>query len=597
MRKRVICAVMTIVSSAVIATGQRASAEAPLFVSVFIETPGPRGAVAVVGDSVMLGSAYEAPLVPGWGPSLARLLADRGWGPVHMAAGVGFQAGKFVANNPGANMSLWLTTQRAAGFDPPVIVVSIGPNDIIACSGNVQCAADDIRGFMDTAGDDHEVWWALQTAAIPSNQASWNEALQIVADERPNLTLWDWPAIQPGSGITLAADNTHLPGASQYLARSTLIADDVTTRLGVSRQIGGEVTPPAGGASYEYQPVGPQRLVDTRNTGQRLTAGGILTVDLPSLAPTLVAPDAAAAAINVTAADPAAAGFLTVWPCESERPIASSVNFLAGQARGAQATTLLGPGRTLCVFSNVATDVVVDLQGVFVPSGALRFAPINPPLRVIDTRNVGRSSNITIHAPLDAQAVAATLTVTGGKTSGFLSAYPCSGDVPTVSNVNWQPGETVAGAVFVPAAADHTFCIFTNSPVDVIVDVTGVFDTTATSQLRFTPVTPTRMVDTRIGTGGWRGHLGVGQTIEIGAAPDAATAVTGTITIVNPGVDGYLTGSVCGRPVGETSSVNGARSSVMANSLTVGLSPGGNLCINSLVASHTLFDTTGWWMP
>jgi hypothetical protein len=34
----------------------------------------------------------------------------------------------------------------------------------------------------------------------------------------------------------------------------------------------------------------------------------------------------------------------------------------------------------------------------------------------------------------------------------------------------------------------------------------------------------------------------------------------------------------------------------MANSLTVGLSPGGNLCINSLVASHTLFDTTGWWM-
>jgi hypothetical protein len=35
----------------------------------------------------------------------------------------------------------------------------------------------------------------------------------------------------------------------------------------------------------------------------------------------------------------------------------------------------------------------------------------------------------------------------------------------------------------------------------------------------------------------------------------------------------------------------------MANSLTVGLSPGGNLCITSLVASHTLFDTTGWWVP
>ena len=66
------------------------------------------------------------------------------------------------------------------------------------------------------------------------------------------------------------------------------------------------------------------------------------------------------------------------------------------------------------------------------------------------------------------------------------------------------------------------------------------------------------MVDTRVGTGGWRGHQGVGQTIEIGAAPDAAVAVTGTITMVNPGVGGYLTGTVCGQPAGATSSVNGA---------------------------------------
>ena len=72
----------------------------PNFVSVFIDTPGPRGSIAVVGDSVMLGSAYEPPLVPGWGPSLARMLADRGWGPVHMAAGVGFQAGKMVPGQP-----------------------------------------------------------------------------------------------------------------------------------------------------------------------------------------------------------------------------------------------------------------------------------------------------------------------------------------------------------------------------------------------------------------------------------------------------------------------------------------------------------------
>jgi hypothetical protein len=89
---------------------------------------------------------------------------------------------------------------------------------------------------MDTAGPDHEVWWAMQTAAIADNQNAWNEALQIVAAERPNLTLWDWPTIQQTSGIALAPDHTHLPGAAQYLARSTLIADDVTDRLGGSRR-------------------------------------------------------------------------------------------------------------------------------------------------------------------------------------------------------------------------------------------------------------------------------------------------------------------------------------------------------------------------
>src|SRR3954471_23791768 len=135
MRMRAISVVIAIVCGSITMTATAASAEPPLFVSVFIDTAGPRGGIAVVGDSVMLGSAYEAPLVPGWGPSVARMLADRGWGPVRMAAGVGFQAGKMVGGNPGANMSLSLTGQRATGFVPLVVVVSVARSDVIACSG------------------------------------------------------------------------------------------------------------------------------------------------------------------------------------------------------------------------------------------------------------------------------------------------------------------------------------------------------------------------------------------------------------------------------------------------------------------------------
>jgi hypothetical protein len=246
----------------------------------------------------------------------------------------------------------------------------------------------------------------------------------------------------------------------------------------------------------------------------------------------------------------------------------------------------------VCVFASAATDVIVDLQGVFVVSGGLTFGPLTP-ARVLDTRFTGRAATIPVSAPGGAAAVAITLTVTGGATAGFLAAYPCSAGRPDVSNVNWQAGETTAGAVFVPVGADGTLCVYTSSPVDVIVDVTGTFS--AGGALHFVPVAATRMVDTRTGTGGWWGRQGAGQTIEIGVAPDTAVAVTGTITMVEPSTAGYLTATACGLDE-VTSSVNAARNTVVANSLTTGLAPGGDLCIHSVVGTHTLFDTTGWWV-
>jgi hypothetical protein len=110
------------------------------------------------------------------------------------------------------------------------------------------------------------------------------------------------------------------------------------------------------------------------------------------------------------------------------------------------------------------------------------------------------------------------------------------------------------------------------------------------------PVTSTKTLDTRNGTGGWRGVQAKGQVLDIVAAPADAVAVTGTITMVAPFSSGYLTGSVCGAAAGQTSSVNAAQGQTIANSLTVALSAGGTVCINSFSATNTLFDTTGWWV-
>jgi hypothetical protein len=567
----------------------------PIFVELDKAVAGPRGPVAVVGDSVMLGSSYET---RGWGPSVAQMLVDRGWGPVRLKTGVGFQTGRLNANNPGADMSRWLRLQRASGFDPHVIMVSLGPNEILACSGSSACAEASIRYFVDVAGSDREVWWSLITMTDAADQRAWNDALRRVAAVRPNLTLWDWPTVQQQRGIPLAADRIHLPGAAAYRARSELMAADLTARLAMAKRSPApqpvSFTP---ASALSYRPTGPTRELDTRETGQRLPAGGTLTVDLGVLAPEFVTSDVQAVALNVAAADPAAAGFLTVYPCTTERPLAASVNFPTRQPRSAQVMTLLSATRTMCVYANQAADVVVDLQGVFVAEGGSQFSPAAP-TRVLDTRVTGKQQVMTVSAPAGATAVAVTLTAVASENVGFISAYPCGGPVPVVANVNWAAGEIVAGAAFVPVAADGTFCVYASNPVDVVVDLTGTFG--ASGGLRFVPTSPTRMLDTRTNAT-WRGPLGVGQTIDVVVAPPDAAAVTGTIVLVEPFVDSYLTGTPCGVEPGQTSSVSAPRRAIMANALTVGVTSAapysaGSICVFSYAGAHAVFDTTGWWV-
>jgi hypothetical protein len=105
--------------------------------------------------------------------------------------------------------------------------------------------------------------------------------------------------------------------------------------------------------------VDPQRIVDTRNT-RRLEGGQPLTVALDS------APSAAI--VNLTAVDPAASGFLTLYPCGASIPTASNLNVVAGAVVANRAVVSTGGLPRFCVYSSVDTDVVIDLEGLIAPS-------------------------------------------------------------------------------------------------------------------------------------------------------------------------------------------------------------------------------------
>jgi glucose/arabinose dehydrogenase len=109
----------------------------------------------------------------------------------------------------------------------------------------------------------------------------------------------------------------------------------------------------------------PQRLLDTRSTPgfTSLVAGQELAVPMTS-GP--IPADATAVAVNITATNTAADGYIAAYPCGTS-PLVSDVNYRAGQVAAANlAVVKLAPDGRLCFTSFATTDLVVDLAGWYV---------------------------------------------------------------------------------------------------------------------------------------------------------------------------------------------------------------------------------------
>jgi hypothetical protein len=80
--------------------------------------------------------------------------------------------------------------------------------------------------------------------------------------------------------------------------------------------------------------------------------------------------NALAISLNITVVNPTALGHLTVFPAGSPVPLASTLNYRAGQVRANNAILPIGTGGGLsvaCGQSSGTADVVVDVNGYFAP--------------------------------------------------------------------------------------------------------------------------------------------------------------------------------------------------------------------------------------
>jgi YVTN family beta-propeller protein len=373
-----------------------------------------------------------------------------------------------------------------------------------------------------------------------------------------------------------------------------------------------EPVPPVPSATASrYVAVVPGRLLDTRTDGAMPGAGSTTRV---TVAGRLGVPDGATAvALNVTATDTTAPGFVTVWPAGLDRPEASNLNVeRAGQTIPNLVIVPIGEGGAVDVFTQSATHLVADVVGAWEPADAATAGRLVPtgPTRVLDTRTGAPPANGTTQivelGPAAAHASGAVLNVTATEATapGFVTVWAADGAQPRSSNVNVAgPGQTVANLVVTPVDAAGRVAVFVQRSTHLVVDLVATFtDTTApaTADGLFVPLPPARVLDSRqqaplpLLRGGLRADLALAG--RAGVPTTGAAAVVLNLTATESSDAGFVTAYPARTALPATSNLNTERTwQTVANLAIVGLGTGGAVSLHAQRTTQLVADVSGWF--
>ena len=249
-----------------------------------------------------------------------------------------------------------------------------------------------------------------------------------------------------------------------------------------------------------------------------------------------------------------------------------------------------------------------------VPPTRSFYVPLNP-TRLLDTRD-GTGGNISALSsqamtelkvagvggvPNGATAVVLNVTVDAPFTAGFITAWPSGEDIPTVSNLNYVPGQTVPNLVTVKLGANGRVNLYNSQGyTQLVADVVGYYTATPPpSGGLFTAVSPKRLLDTREGAGiPVAGGTAINLAVTGGATtvPAGASGVALNVTVDQPTGSGYLTVWPTGEAQPLASSHNFVPGLTVANLVLAKVGAGGQVSIfNSFGATHVVVDVVGYF--
>ena len=367
-----------------------------------------------------------------------------------------------------------------------------------------------------------------------------------------------------------------------------------------------------------FVPVTPCRVADTRNLegafgGPAIAADGSRDFVVPASA-CGVPVTAQAYSLNVAVVPAGVLGYLTLWPSGQAQPLVSTLNS-DGRIKSNAAIVRAGAAGAISVFASNATDLVLDINGYFVPASdpaALAFYPITP-CRVADTRNTngplggpllggGQSRTFPIpaalacHIPVDVRAYSLNLAAVPKGPLGFLTAWPTGQPKPLAATLNASTGTVAANAAIVPAGSNGSIDVFASSATDLVIDINGYFAAPASGGLSLYTVTPCRVLDTRQPAGA-PAIAGV-RDIQVAAntcgIPATAPAQVLSVAVVPPGSLSYLTLWPQGQAQPYVATLNAGDGAITSNMAIV---PATNGWISSFLSnpSHLVVDISGYF--
>jgi hypothetical protein len=214
--------------------------------------------------------------------------------------------------------------------------------------------------------------------------------------------------------------------------------------------------------------------------------------------------------------------------------------------------------------------------------------------------------------PAGSTAAVLNVTITRPNGTGFVVVYAAGSAKPGTSNVNYVRDQTQANEAFTRlgtgADAGKVTLSIEGADAALVVDLvgtvgpegvdaapggTGLGDFTALKD-------PVRALDTRDGTGGFRGIQSgtLTLTLPAGAVPAGATAALLNVTAVGGDRQGWVATYPGGTPQPPTSSVNFTRGRIQANAVVTGLGAGRtvNLTVGGkdTPRTHLIVDVVGF---